>query len=760
MVGRTLSHYRIVEELGAGGMGVVYRADDVRLGRPVALKFLPESLAHDRPALDRFQREARAASALNHPNICTIHDIDEDEGRPFIVMEFLDGETLRAHAAKGRMSVPAIVDLGIQLAAALEAAHAKGVVHRDIKPENVFCTSRGVGKLLDFGIAKLVTEQAAATAAVTVTRGGTGPVALGTVAYMSPEQARGEPLDARTDLFSLGVVLYELSTGVQPFRGSTSGAIVGEILTKAPAAPIRLNPEVPAELERMVNKLLEKDRELRYQSASDLRVDLERLRRTAITRVTTGQPIGEEASIVVLPFDNLSPDPDNAFFADGLTEEIITDLSKVGALRVISRNSAMQLKKRAKDTRTIGLELNVRYVLEGSVRRAGQALRVTAQLVDASTDRQLWAEKFNGSLEDVFAIQEKLSRAIVDALKVKLSPREESQLAARPIGNIQAYECYLRARQELYRFTDEALNRALQLSWQATSLVGDNELIQATIGQAYLLYLVWGIKTDERYLDQAEECARKAFALNPDSGPGHALRGMIAYKRGDRLESARLLKRALEIWPANPDALIWLVSLYARAGKAAPMRHWLTKLLEVDPLTALVQAWVGLLAYLEEGPSAAGRLLQATRKMYEMDPYNPYSRINLAWSLLICKERHEALQMLELLIKDTPAHGFGQVALFWKGALGGDPDGARSALSPQLVDWASGDDWCSWFLAEGFAAMGANGEALDWLENAVRRGLLNYPLLAAHDPLLEPIRAELRFKALLGAVRPQWEALA
>ena len=337
------------------------------------------------------------------------------------------------HAAKGRMSVPAIVDLGIQLADALGAAHAKGIVHRDLKPENIY--------LVDFLGDR--TRQAARLRHREGRRVGSGDggrkltkktgMLFGTPEYMSPEQARGEQVDARTDLFSLGVVLYELATGVQPFRGSTSGAIVGEILTKAPTAPIRLNPEVPAELERMVNKLLEKDRELRYQSASDLRVDLERLRRTAITRVTTGQPIGEEASIVVLPFDNLSPDPDNAFFADGLTEEIITDLSKVGALRVISRNSAMQLKKRAKDTRTIGLELNVRYVLEGSVRRAGQALRVTAQLVDASTDRQLWAEKFNGSLEDVFAIQEKLSRAIVDALKVKLSPREESQLAARPI---------------------------------------------------------------------------------------------------------------------------------------------------------------------------------------------------------------------------------------------------------------------------------------------------------------------------------------
>ena len=280
MVGRTVSHYRIVEQLGAGGMGVVYKAEDTRLGRPVALKFLPEHLACDRVALERVHREARAASALNHPHICTIYDIDEPAGRPFIAMELLDGESLRARLSQPRAAVPAILDTAIQLADALEAAHAKGIVHRDIKPENIFITTRGVAKLLDFGIAKLATEQAAATAMVTATRVGSGPVALGTVAYMSPEQVRGETLDARTDLFSLGVVLYELATGTQPFRGTTSGAVLGEILTKPPTAPLRLNAEVPPELDRIVNKLLEKDRELRYQSARDVRVDLERLRRT------------------------------------------------------------------------------------------------------------------------------------------------------------------------------------------------------------------------------------------------------------------------------------------------------------------------------------------------------------------------------------------------------------------------------------------------------------------------------------------------
>ena len=335
MIGKTVSHYRILEKLGSGGMGVVYRAEDTKLKRIVALKFLPEELSRDRNALERFEREAQAASALNHPNICTIHDIDEHQGQQFIAMELLEGQTLKERLHERPLPTPEIVDVGLQLTDALEAAHAKGIIHRDIKPANVFVTERRTAKLLDFGLAKLAEPHPASEASTAASDWVTGAgVALGTVGYMSPEQVRGDALDARSDLFSLGVLLYEMSTGMAPFRGATSGTVLSEILTKAPVAPVRLNPDVPPELERIVDKLLEKDRALRYQSARDLSVDLERLRRT-LSASTAAR--AELTSIIVLPFEDISPESDNEYFADGLTEEVITDLSHVGSLRVISR---------------------------------------------------------------------------------------------------------------------------------------------------------------------------------------------------------------------------------------------------------------------------------------------------------------------------------------------------------------------------------------------------------------------------------------
>ena len=527
MVGRTVSHYRVLKLLGTGGMGTVYQAEDLRLGRQIALKFLPADLARDRHALDRFQREAHAASALNHPHICTIYDIDEapstdSAGSPqtgseqvvhFIAMELLEGQTLKQRLQGRPLPTAEIVDLGLQLADALEAAHGKGIIHRDLKPANIFLTTRGTAKLLDFGVAKLAAEPRETSEAPTgVGKWVTGAgVALGTVGYMSPEQVRGEVLDARTDLFSLGVVLYEMATGMAPFRGVTTGAVLSDLLTKAPTALVRLNPDVPADLERLVNRLLEKDLALRYQSAAELRVDLERLRRiltspvpaspaspeslglargspsiaegerapasrpstTLEASLTVPKGRREQASIVVLPFENLSPDPDNAYFADGLTEELIADLSKIHALRVISRTSAMHYRGTTMALPAIAQELNVRHVLEGSVRRAGNHLRITAQLIDATTDVHLWAEKYTGTLDDVFDLQEQLSRRIVEALKGTLTADDARRLAAHATSDPRVHEVWLRARQEAYRLTKGSLEGAIQLTAQGIKTLGE-----------------------------------------------------------------------------------------------------------------------------------------------------------------------------------------------------------------------------------------------------------------------------------------------
>ena len=584
MVGKRISHYEIVRPLGSGGMGVVFEAEDTKLGRRVAVKFLPHELARDPLSLERFQREARAASALNHPGICTVFAIEQHDGEHFIVMELLEGETLGQRLARQRFDVGELLDAAIQMVDALESAHAKGIVHRDIKPANIFLNARGQVKLLDFGLAKM--ERAAGVRSSNTAHDETqvappqdltsAGTAMGTVSYMSPEQARGQLTDARTDLFSIGTVIYQMATGVLPFQGETSAVVFDAILNRVPAPLTRVTPGAPAELERIVDKALDKDRALRHQSATDLKTDLVRLRRSldSGSRASAGSGDARAASparsadrsVAVLFFENLSGVKEDEYFRDGITEDIITELSKIKGIKSFSRATVLGYRDKPATPTQIGRELSAAYVLTGSLRRAGNRLRINAQLVDTQTDLSVWSERYDREMQDVFEVQDEIARKIAEALRVTLTPQEQAELAAKPTENLQAYDLFLRGKSYARRLMKQDLEFALQMFENAVALDPGFATAYAAIANICAQHY-YRHGHDPIWMERAKNASEKAIALAPQLPEASVARAWVLYAAGQHEDAVRVVRHAIQRKPDCEGAYFLLGRALFSAGR-------------------------------------------------------------------------------------------------------------------------------------------------------------------------------------------------